>query len=980
MTLPDAVSPPPARSSWLASLRRGPGALWAGRSAARWLVLVASYAALVLFLGVVASATRSALPVQWCAVSGPGLAFLVLVGPRILPALLFGRFVDAVRDSGTFAQSPDVVAVAILQVVALGLVVETAMRWGRLDYRIGRTRDAWVLTAAVAVVAALWSALDTGAALLAGRLAPESAFAFAQTAWLSEAVGMVAIAPLVLTVGAPAWERRFASAERAERRETPDLPLGPQRGLETLAWLVALAGVVALALGSREFEREYLCLLPMIALALRGGVPGAAAGAFVAAFVAFAVLPADGVTQPPDLGFFLLVLSLTGLSLGALVQERASGIAALRRSQARLEQAQSLARLGHWELDRRSLRLRVYAAARDLLGRGEADATPIADILRAVHPEDRERVLRAHARVVAEGGPLSLEYRALAPDGGVRHLASTVDWSKPLPGREPHVTGSVLDITERVRAEETLRASEQRFRQLVENLEPGFWLVGADGWRLRYVSPSLLRLWNVGADEIYGRSVLDAFETVHADDRERMLREFAGLLSGVVQRGYGTEFRQMLPGGELRRVRTQVSAIRDENGALTGVSGVVTDVTEQRRLEERLAQAEKLESIGRLAGGVAHDFNNLLTVILGHLDLLGLTPGLEAAALEDVRQARTAAERATMLTRQLLAFARRQVVSPSVVDLAHLAREANELLRSLAGEAVQLWLHAAPYPLPARIDRGSFEQILVNLVTNARDAMPEGGRISIEVRGATPHERQHAGDGATIERDERATSAGLWLAVVVRDTGHGMSEHVLEHAFEPFFTTKEPGKGTGLGLASCYGIVQQANGRIRVESAPGKGATFTVLLPCAPLAALDGEAAATRAPAVAGGSETVLLVEDEPLVRALGVRALSAMGYRVLDAAHGLEALAIVRAHEGPLDLVVTDVVMPELGGVALVEALQAERPGLPVLLVSGYREASEGHERLPARTAFLEKPYVAATLQARVRAILDATPSGDAS
>jgi PAS domain S-box-containing protein len=412
---------------------------------------------------------------------------------------------------------------------------------------------------------------------------------------------------------------------------------------------------------------------------------------------------------------------------------------------------------------------------------------------------------------------------------------------------------------------------------------------------------------------------------------------------------------------------TTKAPYRDADGAIVGVIGSASDITERKAAEEALReqvtlkeqvrQAQKLESIGRLAGGVAHDFNNLLTVILGCAEALGgdATRGARADP-GVVDELRTAGERARDLTRQLLAFARRHVIAPVPLDLNGVVRGAEKLLRRVLGEDVELLVRLEPGLPPIRGDAGQLEQAILNLAVNARDAMPRGGTLALETRTVP--------DGG-----------GDHVSLVVRDSGTGMTPEVKAHLFEPFFTTKPPGEGTGLGLAMVYGIVRQSEGQIHVDSDPGRGTTFELRFPrAADLPAPAPAPAPPSAPAPGRGTERILVVEDDALVREVTVRALRAAGHPVLVAASAAEALALGAAELAAIDLVVTDVVMPRHDGRAVSDELRRRRPDLRVLYVSGYTEdAMVARGVLGAGLSFLAKPFTPSALVARVRAILDA-------
>ncbi len=425
------------------------------------------------------------------------------------------------------------------------------------------------------------------------------------------------------------------------------------------------------------------------------------------------------------------------------------------------------------------------------------------------------------------------------------------------------------------------------------------------------------------------------------------------------------DFRVVDPGGRVRWLTLRGQAAPADGTERTRVVGLVMDVTDRRQLEEQLLQSQKLEAIGRLAGGVAHDFNNLLTGILGYAGfaLKSIPPGHPAR--NDIVEIERAGERAAALTGQLLSYARRQMIAPKLVQLDQLMQNLENLLKRLLGEDVALEARYADDLWPARIDPGQFEQVILNLAVNARDAMPEGGRLTLETRNCTLDEAY------TEQHPEVAP--GPYVMLAVTDTGHGMDFSTQSRIFEPFFTTKEQGKGTGLGLAVIYGIIKQAGGHVWVYSEPGKGTTFKVFLPRA-----TGEDELASEPesadlASVAGSETLLVVEDEPVVRSLAVRALVEQGYRVLQAADGASALAAARTYDGDIHLLVTDVVMPGMNGRELADRLSAERPGLRVLYVSGYTDhAVVRHGVLEEGIAFLSKPFDLRDLTRTVREVLD--------
>lgn len=438
---------------------------------------------------------------------------------------------------------------------------------------------------------------------------------------------------------------------------------------------------------------------------------------------------------------------------------------------------------------------------------------------------------------------------------------------------------------------------------------------------------------------------------------------------GTIQ---GFETRFLRRDGQAIWVSLNGRSVRDQNGG-----GVVFDCTAEdmsarkradaalREMEEQLRQAQKMEAIGQLAAGVAHDFNNLLTIINGYSELLILSLPRDDPSRTLLDEIRSAGERSATLTRQLLVFSRKQVVAPRVLDLNEVVADAEKLLRRLIGEDVRLIVSLAAGLGAVTADPGHIEQVLLNLAINAPDAMPRGGNLTIETQNPDlddGYARMHAG-----------VQPGPYVLLVVSDTGCGMTPEVMARIFEPFFTTKGPGKGTGLGLATVFGIVKQADGTIEVSSQPGVGTTFKVYLPTTNNPAASGKSL-SGIQSAAHGTETVLLVEDEVGVRALTRHVLAGCGYTVIEAANGEEALRIAAKHPTPFHLLVTDVVMPGMGGRELVEHLRTRHPNTKVLYLSGYTDdAVVTHGVLRAEVHFLQKPFSTFALAHKVREVLDA-------
>ena len=512
----------------------------------------------------------------------------------------------------------------------------------------------------------------------------------------------------------------------------------------------------------------------------------------------------------------------------------------------------------------------------------------------------------------------------------------------------------VFDMTQARQMAEALRASERRYRLVAESMHDVVSLLELDG-RIVFVSPSVEDRLGWEPSQVVGHTL---FEFVHPEERGRLegvLREAAtsGRLKPVI-------WRCRARNGAWHWLETHLSLLDGEAEGVVQLLCTSRDVTDRKNLEEQLRQAQRMEAIGRLAGGVAHDFNNLLTVILGyasHLEM-ELEPG--APGMTQAQEIREAAERATRLTQQLLAFSRQQVLQPRVVDLNDTVRSLTSMLQRLVGPQIRLELVLEDGLWTVLVDPGQIEQVFMNLVVNGRDAMPRGGRIQIRTRTerlVTPRGRQ----GVSVP-------AGDWTVFEVSDSGDGMPAAIVSRIFEPFFTTKALGQGTGLGLSMVYGIVKQSGGFIFCDSAPGAGTTMCVYLPRA-LAAVERSLPGTGTAAAHGG--TVLVVEDEPSVRGLVAAVLHRAGYRLYEAGSGAEALAMLDRIPR-LDLLVTDLVMPEMGGVEVARRVLEARPGTPVLYMSGYTDDVLQHEDVVPGASFIQKPFRPDVLMSKVRDVAE--------
>ena len=526
------------------------------------------------------------------------------------------------------------------------------------------------------------------------------------------------------------------------------------------------------------------------------------------------------------------------------------------------------------------------------------------------------------------------------------------------------VTADVLSqVIERKQAEAALRESEARFRRLFENSLVGIYRTTPDG-RILLANPTLVKMLRYPSFEALAQVNLEE-QGFHPHYPRRMFKE-AIERDGVVR---GLESAWTCADSTTIYVRESAQAVRSPDGRIEYYEGVVEDISEQRRLEEQVHHAMKMEAIGQLAGGVAHDFNNILAAIIMQTELTAMEQGLSKTVQDGLNQIRVSAERAANLTRQLLMFSRRQVMLPRDLDLNETVTNLAKMLQRIIGEDVRLELRLYPAPLRTRADPGMLDQVLMNLAVNARDAMPKGGRLVIETTM-----REFTDETAAAVPDAKP---GRYVGLRVSDTGCGIAPEILPHIFEPFFTTKEPGKGTGLGLATVFGIVKQHGGCLHVESVPGRGATFEVYLPALPETAAAAAAGAEARPAPRGGTETILLVEDDPAVRWITRSTLERYGYRVLEAGDGAAALEVWAKHREAVALLVTDMVMPGgCSGQDLVQRLRADRAQLKAIYTTGYSAELAGRNlRRTANDVFLQKPYRAENLLEAVRKCLDAPP-----
>jgi PAS domain S-box-containing protein len=602
---------------------------------------------------------------------------------------------------------------------------------------------------------------------------------------------------------------------------------------------------------------------------------------------------------------------------------------------------------------------------RRVTGRGEfelvlRDAPP--DLIISDHnvPQFDGRAALDLARVRAPDVPFILFTGSLNEEAAIGYMkAGATDYI--LKDRVARLGPAVIEALERARERRALRQHEELLRQLIDANPSMIYVKDADG-RFVVVNRAAAEMHGATPDALVGKTDADLGHS--ADEVERFRAGDLDVMTSGRLKVIPEEPLTSPATGKTRWLQIiKVPLVLPADPA-PRVLIVATDITERRQLEEQLRQAQKMEAVGQLAGGIAHDFNNLLTAIIGNADFLLQDLPAGAATREDVSEIRQAADRAASLTRQLLAFSRKQVLQPRVLDLNHLVTGVERMVRRLLAENIETHLRLASDLGLVHADPGQLEQVVLNLVVNARDAMPDGGKLIIETADVQLDQ--------TYAADHVGVTPGPHIMLAVTDTGVGMDEQTQARLFEPFFTTKGPGKGTGLGLSTVHGIVQQSGGSIWVYSEPGRGTTFKIYLPRAEAGATPPEQAPPGAPA--RGTETILLVEDAYAVRALASRALEAAGYTVLASEDGAQAEVLAARHDGPIHLLLTDVVMPGISGSQLAKRIAALRPDIRVLYMSGYTDDAIVHNGvLDAGTSYLEKPFAPEALARKVRDVLDA-------
>ena len=575
-----------------------------------------------------------------------------------------------------------------------------------------------------------------------------------------------------------------------------------------------------------------------------------------------------------------------------------------------------------------------------------------------IHPDDRERVKKAAEEARRSGIGKTLEYRLRHKSGAWLVLESTSSVIRNAKGEPEKLVIVNRDVSERKRAEEALRRLETGFQSVVEDAPYGIYRASTAG-RFLQVNPALQKMLGYDSTEELLLRDLSSEIFLHPDEYKRLIEP---LLRTAEIKDVELEWKRK--DGTPITVHCSGRRVTDENGAPSYFDAFAEDVTEKRVLEKQLRMAQKMEAIGRLSGGIAHDFNNLLGVIIGYSRVLKRALGENHALCEHALEIEKAGQRAASLTKQLLAFSRQQVLTPAILNLNALTSDMEKMLPQLLGEDIKVALVLDSKLGNVKADQSQIEQVIMNLAVNARDAMPMGGKLRIET--------------TNVELDQAyvwshpGSKVGSYVLLEVADTGTGMDAGTLTHIFEPFFTTKEVGKGTGLGLATVYGIVKQSNGYIGLESTVGKGTSFKIYLPRhAGEPALDEQKLDSTD--LVRGSETILLVEDSEPLRKLAKTFLESSGFRVFSAENGEDALEVTKRFGGTFDLLLTDVIMPGMNGRVLAEHLLPRQAGMKVLYMSGYSDSFiAGHGVLDPGTHLLHKPFTEDVFLRKVREVLD--------
>ena len=879
--------------------------------------------------------------------------------PLVFVSALIGAAVNYHRPLMSWCGIPGIVGVYCSYVGGVAI----ARKWWRIDPRLATVSDVGRLALTFLTCAIPTAVIGMLTLLGDGLISHSDAIKTAVNWWQSDSIAIISFAPLLLIYGSPRlthWMRERSttrySADRTIHRTFANwMMIGLQGGSVLFAlWLVFFCDVAI------PYQPVYILFIPLIWIAVQHGLPGATIATCVinvtAMFTADATHSAG--TALPRLQLAMLALALTGLCVGAAVSERKRVEQALEKSESNLRHAQQVATVGSWHVNIPEDELTWSEETYRLFNLPREMPIDINLVEKYIHPDDRP-TFRTKWAAAFSTGRYEYEHRMVV-DGvtkWVRALAQVEFDKRHCPVT---VTGTVQDITDRKWAEEALRQAEEKYRALFEDAVVGMYQGTPDGFLLT-VNRALAQMFGFSSsDEMLAE--ITEIPRVKADGTKN--QEVFKQLLEAKNEVRDLEYEVRRPDGKQLWILENAHTICGPDGKTLFVEGALLDISQRKFLEAQLRQAQKMEAIGRLAGGVAHDFNNALGVMMGYCELAQLNLSIDSPLHKNLSEIIKAGNRASSLTRQLLAFSRKQSIEPVVLDLNSVVSDTEKMLRRLIGEDIDLTMKRDPKLKRVKADKGQIEQILMNLVVNARDAMPRGGRLAIET--------------ANIEFREPDTlrhtflKPGHFVVLSVADTGCGMSQDVQAHIFEPFFTTKDPDRGTGLGLSTVYGIVKRSNGFLLVESEIGKGTTFKV---CLPQVDDVNEVAQTVSEnkTIPHGVETVLLVEDEESLRRLAFGCLATSGYNVLEAHDGQDALKVAARYSSPIHLLLTDVIMPGISGRELADSLKLARPEVKILYMSGYtHDLVTQRGILDTGSELLHKPFAINALLAKVRDVLD--------
>lgn len=931
-----------------------------------------------------ASINPSASPI-W-APTGVALAAVILAGLRIWPAILIGAFAANAATAGTLETSAVIAVGNTLEGVVGGYLIT---RWcGGSGTFATPARIAKFAIVSVGLPTMLSATIGVATLYVAGLAAEPNLAPIWITWWLGDTAGALVVTPVIVLWAITDWR----SIDWRELRE-----MAAVFGCAILVGLVTFSPL--LPRSQYTSPLGFLAILPLVWAALRRGPRDTATvGVILTIFAIWATIAQAGPFAHMGLNesfllllTFMLSVSVPSLALSADVEMRRRSEDDLRRIQAELDsrvkertaaladtnvqlskantqladaniqlsEAQRLANLGSWSWDVVHNRISWSDQLYDIYGLkpGEFGGT-FADFITLIHPDDRAQVQASLTGALKSGGDFSHEERIIRRDGRLRHLHSVGEVIRDENGAAVRMLGVCLDVTERKEAETALRESEQNVRMLLTGLRDyAIYMLDIEGH---------VRSWNAGAEQIKGYSadeiVGQHFRTFYTDeDRAQNVPEHA-LTTAMREGKYEAESWLVRKDGTRFYANELIETIRDEAGELAGFAKITRDITAQHDAQveldetrEQLAQAQKMEALGQLTGGIAHDFNNLLMIVSGYAQILQrrLSEPKEVQAVEAIR---AAAGRGEKLTRQLLTFSRRQQLMPVVVDLHSRIGVVRDMLAPSLRGNIELVVDIEDKIWPVEVDLGELELALVNIAVNARDAMPEGGTITLQARNVVLTPGTAAG---SLEGD--------FVALAIIDTGTGISAEVLQRVFEPFYTTKPVGKGTGLGLSQVHGFANQSGGAVTVASEPGRGTVVTVYLPRArtEIPAEPGAGASVGRDQIQG---TVLVVEDSRDVADVTSALLEQLGYRVVRAENAAEALRHLQ--QGiEFNLLFSDIVMPgAMDGIGLAQACREQYPDLPVLLTSGFSDAAQAAD---GRFDILRKPFELSVLERAIEQVI---------